>query len=65
MDGAETTLYPRYLSSNLPREGNAACVAGQVVDVSENNVLTLDCDPESKLWHIQTNNRSLLKSLAI
>ena len=47
MDGAETTLYPRYLVSNLPRAGNSVCISGQVIDISENNTLTLDCDPES------------------
>ena len=47
MDGAETTLYPRYTANCLPREGQAACVAGEVVDISENCILTIDCDPES------------------
>ena len=47
MDGVETTLYPRYLLSNLPRSGNSVCISGQVMDISENNTLTLDCDPDS------------------
>lgn len=47
MDGAETTLYPRHLINNLPKEGRPVCIVGQVIDVSENNSLTLDCDPES------------------
>lgn len=41
MDGVETILYPRYLSKLLPKEGKTACVAGQVVDISESKSLTL------------------------
>ena len=37
MDGAETTLYPRYLVANLPRAGNSVCISGQVIDISEDN----------------------------
>ena len=46
MDGVETTLYPRYLPTNMPRSSNPVCISGQVIDISENNMLTLDCDPE-------------------
>lgn len=48
MDGLETVLYPRYLPKYLPKEGKTACVAGQVVDISDSKSLTLECDSECK-----------------
>jgi len=48
MDGGETTLYPRYLPNQLPKEGRPVCLVGQVMDISENNSLTIDCDPDSR-----------------
>lgn len=48
MDGAETTLYPRHLADQLPSSGRPVCIVGQVLNISESNSLTLDCDPESR-----------------
>ena len=41
-------MYPRYLANHLPKEGKPVCIVGQVMDISENNSLTIDCDPDSK-----------------
>lgn len=57
MDG-ETTLYPRYLVSQLPASGKTVSIVGQILNISENNSLTLECgDIESTKSLIQTNNK--------
>lgn len=61
MDGAEATLYPRHLLNSLPKEGRPVCIVGQVIDVSDNNTLTLDCDPDSTHALTQTSSRSWWK----